>query len=77
MATPGSTGGGGDPSTPLGFRRLQLRGMKVETFEEATLPLLQTAVNDWLEGRGEETFIDVLWNHDHPAFSVLIFYTEE
>ena len=77
MAVQPKQEGGGSPPTPLSFRRLSLRTIKVMTFDEADLVTLQASINAWLEARGEETFIDIIWNHDHPDYSALVVYTEE
>lgn len=55
----------------------KLRTMKVKTFDEANLLALEDAVNAWLEGSGEETFVRIVWDHDHPDYTAMIFYTEE
>lgn len=64
---PSATGGGS----------LLCRNIKVQDFDENTLTLLTTAINEWLESRGEEAFLYIIWNHDHPDYSALIIYIEE
>ncbi len=55
---------------------LLARTIKVQPFPaEANLTDLATAINEWLEARGEETFVDIRWNH--TDFSALIIYVEE
>lgn len=57
---------------------MYLRVLKVETFEEATLAELQTAVNAWLEARGDETLVHVEFRNDATTtFWCFIIYSEE
>lgn len=56
---------------------LLCRNIKVQDFDENNLTDLTTAINEWLESRGEETFLYIVWNHDHPDYSALIVYIEE
>ena len=76
MSDLGDKAGGPLPgNTALGG--LKCRNIKVMDFDEANLTALTTSINDWLETRGEETFLYVVWNHDHPDYSALVVYIEE
>lgn len=56
---------------------MKCRILKLVSFDEVTLELLVTEVNDWLESRGEESYVAFDWVHDHPSFHGILVYTEE
>lgn len=57
---------------------MYLRVLKLEILEAATAVALQTAVNDWLEARGEETLVHIEFRTDATTtFWAFITYSEE
>lgn len=54
-----------------------LRNLKIAVFDEATIGLLEAAVNDFFEASGEKTYVEFFWIHDHPDYHAMVVYVEE
>ena len=55
---------------------MKLNQIKTKILTAATAAALETAVNDWIGGRSEETFISIHFTETTGNFTAYIVYTK-